>query len=89
MKQWMRKCMAAGFLAAFSTLAAADTIAGLYAGAGVWSAGPGGNIGAPRSMSMLSEVTAGIRSRIFPHKSPMHSTPSWTSESSWGTADLP
>ena len=45
MKQWMRKCMAAGFLAAFSTLAAADTIAGLYAGAGVWSAGPGGNIG--------------------------------------------
>ena len=45
MKQWMSKWMAAACIAAFSTLAAADTIAGLYAGAGIWSAGPGGNIG--------------------------------------------
>ena len=45
MKQWMRKWMAAACIAAFSTLAVADTIAGLYAGAGIWSAGPGGNIG--------------------------------------------
>ena len=45
MKQWIRKWMAAACIAAFSTLAAADTIAGLYAGAGIWSAGPGGNIG--------------------------------------------
>ena len=45
MKQWMRKLVAAACLAAFSTLAAADTIAGLYAGAGMWSVGPGGHIG--------------------------------------------
>ena len=45
MKQWMRKWMAAACIAAFSTLAAADIIAGLYADAGIWSAGPGGNIG--------------------------------------------
>ena len=45
MKQWMRKLVAAACLAAFSTLAAADLIAGVYAGAGMWSAGPGGNIG--------------------------------------------
>ena len=45
MMQWMRKLVAAACLAAFSTLAAADMIAGVYAGAGMWSAGPGGNIG--------------------------------------------
>ena len=45
MKQWMKKLMAAACLAAFSTPAAADTIVGLYAGAGIWSAGPGGSIG--------------------------------------------
>jgi len=44
-KQWMRKLVAAACLAAFSTLAAADMIVGLYAGAGMWSVGPGGNIG--------------------------------------------
>ena len=45
MNQWIRKWIAAACIAAFSTLAAADTVAGLYAGAGIWSAGPGGNIG--------------------------------------------
>ena len=45
MNQCIRKWMAAACIAAFSTLAAADTVAGLYAGAGIWSAGPGGNIG--------------------------------------------
>ena len=45
MKQWMKKLMAAACLAAFATPAAADTIAGLYAGAGIWRAGPGGNLG--------------------------------------------
>ena len=40
------KWMAAACLVAFSTVAAADTIAGLYAGAGLWRAGPGGNLGA-------------------------------------------
>ena len=37
--------MAAAGLAAFSNLATADTVAGVYAGAGIWSAGPGGSIG--------------------------------------------
>ena len=45
MKQWTRKWMTAACLAAFSTAAAADAIVGLYAGAGIWRAGPGGNIG--------------------------------------------
>ena len=45
MKQWMKKLLAAACLAAFSTVAAADMIVGVYAGAGMWSAGPGGNIG--------------------------------------------
>ena len=45
MKRWMTKVAAAVCLAAYSTLAAADLIAGLYAGAGMWSVGPGGNIG--------------------------------------------
>ena len=45
MKQWMRNSIAAGCLAAFSTPAAADTVAGVYAGAGIWRAGPGGSIG--------------------------------------------
>ena len=45
MKQWLKKLMAAACLAAFSTPAPADTIVGLYAGAGIWPAGPGGNIG--------------------------------------------
>ena len=45
MKQWTRQWMAAVCLAVFSTPTAADTIAGLYAGAGIWRAGPGGNIG--------------------------------------------
>ena len=45
MKRWMREWTAAACIAAFSTLAAADTVVGLYAGAGIWSAGPGGNIG--------------------------------------------
>ena len=44
-KQWMTGWMAAACLAAFSIPAAADTIAGLYAGAGFWRAGPGGSIG--------------------------------------------
>ena len=38
--------MAAGYLAALSTMASAETVAGLYAGAGFWRAGPDGNIGA-------------------------------------------
>lgn len=45
MKRWTRNWMAAASLAALATPAAADTIAGLYAGAGIWRAGPGGNIG--------------------------------------------
>lgn len=46
MKRWMAKLAAAVCLAALSALAAADTVAGLYVGAGMWSAGPGGHIGA-------------------------------------------
>ena len=46
MKRWMRTTMVAACLAAISTMAAADTLVGLYAGAGIWRAGPGGDIGA-------------------------------------------
>ena len=45
MKQWTRQWMAAVCVAAISTPTVADTIAGVYAGAGMWRAGPDGNIG--------------------------------------------
>ena len=46
MNRWIGLSMAAGCLAALSAMASADTVAGLYAGAGFWRAGPDGNIGA-------------------------------------------
>ena len=45
MKRSTRKWMAAACLAAFASPAAADSIVGVHAGAGIWRAGPGGNIG--------------------------------------------
>lgn len=45
MQQWTKRSIVAVCLATFSTIGAADTIAGLYAGAGIWHAGPGGHLG--------------------------------------------
>ena len=45
MKRWMQEFLTALCLAALCSPAAADTIAGLYAGAGVWLVGSGGDIG--------------------------------------------
>ena len=45
MRRWTRQLTAAVCLAAIFTPAAADTVLGLYAGVGIWPAGPGGNIG--------------------------------------------
>ena len=44
-QQWTKRAIVAACLAMFSTMGAADTIAGVYAGVGVWRAGAGGNLG--------------------------------------------
>ena len=46
MKQWMKKLAASACLLMVCTVVRADTIAGVYAGAGFWQAGIDGNIGA-------------------------------------------
>ena len=75
MKRWIGLSMAAGCLATFSTMAAADTIAGLYAGAGIWRAGPDGNIGATSAEFESLGLSSG--SNGFVYVAVEHPIPLW------------
>lgn len=75
MKRWTRKLMTAACLAALAAPAPADTIAGVYAGAGLWPVGSGGDVGA--SAGDLDALGLSGETGAFAYVALEHPIPLW------------